>query len=182
MRKVVAGLAMTLDGVVEGPSIRGWLMFNEEMGQIIGASVGRSDAILLGRETYLEFSGRWPGLGSDVPMADFMNNTPKYVLSTTLEKLDWANSTLLSGDLRDVVGKLKDQQGKEIQVPGSPRLVRDLILAGLLDELSLMVHPLVLGTGMKLFDDVHTELKLDLAQSRALSNGVLALTYRPRNA
>ena len=181
MRKIVAGLAITLDGVVESPSSN-WLLFNHEMGEVIDAGVAESDAILLGRRTYLEFAELWPALGSDVPMAAFMNNTPKYIVSSTLTTLAWANSTLLAGDLAEEVAQLKRLPGKNIQIPGSPRLVRSLLRDGLLDELSLMVHPIVHGSGMRLFDEVTNRIGLKLIESRTLSTGVLCVTYQPLNA
>jgi dihydrofolate reductase len=179
MRKVVAGLAISLDGVVEAPSGRGWMLYNDEMGEMIGAGIAQADAILLGRRTYLEFAGLWPTLGSDVPMADFMNNTPKYIVSSTLHSLEWANSILVTGDLAEQVRKLKAQPGKNIQIPGSPRLVRSLLRDGLLDELALMVHPIVLGSGMRLFDEVTEQIGLRLLDSRTLSTGVVSVTYQP---
>jgi dihydrofolate reductase len=182
MRKIVAGLAITLDGVVEAPSSNGWMLYDDEMGEIIGAGIAQADAILLGRRTYLEFAELWPKLGSDVPMADFMNNTPKYIVSSTLGTLDWANSSLVTGDLATVVAKLKEQPGRNIQIPGSPRLVRSLLREALLDELSLMVHPIVLGSGMRLFDDMTDRVRLTLVESRTLSSGVLGVTYRPASA
>jgi dihydrofolate reductase len=181
MRKIVAGLAITLDGVVESPSSH-WLLFNDEMNEVIGAGVAHSDAILLGRNTYLQFAELWPKLGSDVPMADFMNNTPKYIVSSSLTTLDWANSSLVTGDLAEEVAQLKERPGKNIQIPGSPRLVRSLLRDGLLDGLSLMVHPIVLGAGMRLFDEVTNRIGLKLIESRTLSTGVLCVTYQPLNA
>lgn len=129
MRKIVAGLAITLDGVVESPSA-GWMLYNDEMGEVIGAGIAQADTVLLGRRTYLEFAELWPGQGSDVPMADFLNNTPKYVVSATLDTVEWKNSTLLKGDLAEELTKLKRQPGKNIQIPGSPRLVRSLLATG----------------------------------------------------
>jgi dihydrofolate reductase len=182
MRKVVAGLAMTLDGVVEAPS-GNWMRFDDEMNEVIAAGIAQSDAILLGRRTYLEFAELWPKLGGDVPMADYMNSTPKYVLSRTLEApLTWAGSTLLSGGLTDEVSKLKRQPGRNIQVPGSPRLVRSLLAEGLLDQLALMIHPIVLGSGMRLFDEMPHEVGLELVEGRALKSGVLLATYEPARA
>jgi dihydrofolate reductase len=181
MRKIVAGLAITLDGVGESPSSH-WLLFNDEMNEVIGAGVAQSDAILLGRNTYLQFAELWPKLGSDVPMADFMNNTPKYIVSSSLTTLDWANSSLVTGDLAEEVAQLKERPGKNIQIPGSPRLVRSLLRDGLLDGLSLMVHPIVLGAGMRLFDEVTNRIGLKLIESRTLSTGVLCVTYQPLNA
>ena len=176
MRKLVAGLAITLDGVVDSPS-GNWMMFNDEMRDIIDAGVAEADAILLGRRTYLEFAEMWPRLGSDVPMADFMNDTPKYVASSTLRTVDWAGSTLLTSDLTTELTELKRRPGKNIQIPGSPRLVRSLLSDGLLDELSLMIHPVVLGTGARLFDEQTDRMELELTDSRTLSTGVVSATY-----
>jgi dihydrofolate reductase len=150
MRKIVTGLFISLDGVVESPS--DWLLSSDEMWEVIGAGIAQSDAILLGRCTYLQFAEIWPNQGSDVPMADFLNNTPKHVVSSTLDTLDWANSSLVTGDLAGEVAKLRDQPGKNVQIPGSPTLVRSLLRGGLLDELSLMAHPIVVGSGMRLFE------------------------------
>lgn len=180
MRKVVAGLAISLDGVVESPS--NWMLFNDEMAEVIGAGLAQSDAILLGRRTYLEFAKLWPNLDSDVPTADFMNNTPKHIVSSTLDTLEWANSRLVTGDLAEEVAKLKEQPGKNIQIPGSPRLVRSLLRDGLLDELSLMVHPIVVGSGMRLFDEMTDQVGLKLVKSTTLSAGVLSVTYQPVSA
>jgi dihydrofolate reductase len=176
VRKIVAGLAVTLDGVVDSPS-GNWMMFNDEMQEIIDAGVAEADAILLGRRTYLEFAAMWPRLGGDVPMADFMNGTPKYVASSTLRSLEWAGSTLLTGDLAAELTELKRRPGKNIQVPGSPRLVRSLLADGLLDELSLMIHPVVLGTGARLFDGQADRMDLKLQDSRTLGTGVISATY-----
>jgi len=177
MRKIVAGLAITLDGVVKSPS-GNWMLFNDEMQDVIGAGIAQSDAILLGRRTYLEFAQLWPSLGSDVFMADYVNNTPKHIVSSTLDRLDWANSTLVRGDLAEELATLKEQPGKNIQIPGSPSLVAALLRAGLLDELSLMVHPVVLGSGMRLFEEITEQVSIELVESRTLSTGVLAVTYR----
>jgi dihydrofolate reductase len=182
MRKIVAGLAISLDGVVEAPSRGNWMLYNDEMGEIIGAGIAQADAILLGRRTYLEFAALWPGMGSDVPMADFMNNTPKYIVSSTLHTLKWANSILLTGDLAEEVAKLKAQPGRSIQIPGSPRLVWSLLRDGLLDELALMVHPIVLGSGMRLFEEMTGRISLKLVDSRTLSTGVVSVTYQPARA
>jgi dihydrofolate reductase len=178
MRKLTAGLAITLDGVVDAPS-GNWMRFDDEMNEIISAGIAQADAVLLGRRTYLEFAEMWPRLGADVPMAAFMNDTPKYVLSTTLDSVSWHNSTLIRGDLTEVVTELKSRPGRNIQVPGSPRLVWALLRAGLLDELALMVHPVVLGTGSRLFEALPSPLPLVLTGSRTLTSGVVSLTYGP---
>jgi len=176
MRKLIAGLAITLDGVIDGPYH--WARQDDVMNQKIFASMAESDAILLGRRTYLEYIEIWPKMDSN-PMSDFMNNTHKYVLSDTLQApLEWANSELVSGDLAEVVTKLKSQPGKNIQIPGSPALVRSLLLKGLLDELDLMVHPIVLGSNARLFHE-SDQLELELAESESFNSGVVYTAYRP---
>jgi dihydrofolate reductase len=177
MREIVAGLAVTLDGVVDSPS-GNWMRFDEEMWDIIRAGIAESDAILLGRRTYLEFAELWPRQSRDTPMAAYMNDTPKYVASRTLDTVNWSGARLLTGDLGEALRDLKQRPGKKIQLPGSPRLVRSLLVDGLLDELSLMIHPIVLGHGAKLFEDGSGQVDLELVASRTLRSGVVSLTYR----
>jgi dihydrofolate reductase len=179
MRKIVTGLFMSLDGVVESPSEWAAPYMNDEMFEWIGAGLPQADAILLGRRTYLEFAELWPSQGSSVPMAEFLNNTPKYVVSSTLDTLDWGPSSLVRGDLAEELEKLKRQPGKNIQIPGSPTLVRSLVRDGLLDEVSLGVAPVVVGSGMRLFEEISQQVPLKLLESRVLSTGVLAVTYQP---
>jgi dihydrofolate reductase len=180
MRKIVAGLLMSLDGVVEAPGEWGFSRyFNDEMREGISTGIAQADAVLLGRRTYLEFAELWPKQGSDVLMADFLNHSPKYVVSSTLKTLDWAKSTLITGDLTEALNKLKRQPGKDILVPGSPTLVRALVRAGLLDVLNLNVCPVVVGSGMRLFDGVTDQIHLTLVRSATLSNGVVGVTYAP---
>ena len=112
-------------------------------------------------------------------MAQAMNETPKFVVSTTLDKVDWQNSTLLEGDLGKAVTELKAKPGKNIGMSGSATLVRSLLEKGLVDELRLLVHPLVVGSGAKLFEDGTAPVSLELVDSRTFQTGVLDLTYRP---
>lgn len=112
-------------------------------------------------------------------MAAFLNNTPKYVVSSTLAELDWSGSTLLGRDLAAELSALRSEPGKNIHVPGSPRLVRSLLSAGLLDELNLLIHPIVLGSGARLFAEPASRADLELAACRTFANGVLSVTYRP---
>lgn len=183
MRKIAAGLLMSLDGVVESPDQWGFSRyFSDEMKEGIDAGIAQADAVLLGRRTYLAFAELWPNQSSEVLMADFLNNSPKYVVSSTLDSLPWANSILLSGDLAEELTKLKQQPGKNILIPGSPTLVRSLVRDGLLDELNLNVCPVVVGSGMRLFDGIGRQVDLRLVDSRTLSNGVLGVTYQPANA
>lgn len=179
MTILVASLFTTLDGVVEAPEKSQSRHLDDEMGEVIGAAAKKSDAILLGRRTYEEFAAFWPSQGSEVPMADYLNKTPKHVVSTTLESLERANSSLLTGDVVQDVATLKEQRGRNIQVFGSPTLVRSLLRDGLLDELGLLVHPIVVGGGMRLFADLSFGTALELVDSRTLGSGVLFLTYTP---
>ena len=179
MRKISAGLLISLDGVVESPDRWGWARYmNEEMTRGIMAGVAQADAVLMGRRTYEQFAEMWPNQGSEVPMADFLNRSPKYVVSATLRApLTWNNSTLLTGDLGAELARLKQLPGKDILIPGSPALVSSLLRLGLLDELNLNICPLIVGTGRRLFEDMEDEVSLNLVNSVTLSNGVLGVSY-----
>lgn len=177
MRNLKAWLFVTLDGVMEAPEK--WVMFNDEMGASTEADYAASDVLLLGKGTYEVFAASWPERSSDVPNADWMNNTPKLVASTTLKSLDWQNSSLIEGDVAAAVSQLKQEDGKGIIVNGSATLVRSLLRDGLLDELQLFVHPIVLGTGDRLFVEGEDRAALTLADSQAYANGVVSLTYTP---
>jgi dihydrofolate reductase len=179
VRKVVAGLFISLDGVVEAPERWQGPYLDAELLALLAAGVAQADAILLGRQTYLQFAAYWPSRGSNTPMGRFLNDTRKHVASATLGDLEWANSSLLAGDLAEEVSNLRLQPGANIQVPGSPSLVRSLLREGLLDELGLMIHPVVVGTGMRLFDGTTDRASLALVDSTALASGVLSVTYRP---
>jgi dihydrofolate reductase len=181
MRKTVAGMLMTLDGVVESPEKWHLGYFDDAVGEVIDAVAAQSDAMLLGRRTYEEFAAFWPSQGSEVPLADYMNETPKHVVSTTLTELDWINSTLISGDLAETVEALKRQPGKNIQIYGSPTLVRSMLRDGLLDKLDLFVHSIVVGGGQRLFENGTYGTRLRLVESRRLGTGIIALTYTPEN-
>jgi dihydrofolate reductase len=132
--EIVAGLFMSLDGVVESPERWQMPYFNDEMGRVISAQMASSDALLLGRRTYQEFAAFWPNQPSDAPFADYMNPTPKLVVSTTLDSVEWDNSTLLTGDVAAQLATLKQQPGKNLNVSGSGTLVRWLLSEGLLDD------------------------------------------------
>jgi dihydrofolate reductase len=179
MRKMVAGVFMSLDGVVESPEKWQPRYYDDEMGEIVAATAAESDEMLLGRRTYEEFAAFWPAQGSDVPMADYMNDTPKHIVSSRLKELDWSNSSVVNGDLAETIEALKGRPGKNIQIYGSPTLVRSLLRDGLLDELDLLVHPIVVGGGKRLFENGGYGTALSLADSRTLGTGVVALTYVP---
>ena len=180
MRKVTAGLFVSLDSVTESPEKWQLPYFNDEMGEAIGAAMGAADAMLLGRVTYQEFASYWPGVRSeDQPFADYMNDTPKYVVSTTLDTVEWSNSTLIKGNLVEEITKLKLQPGKNIGITGSTTLVQSLLQDDLLDELGLMIHPVVVGSGKRLFEEGGDLKALKLIDSKTFSTGVVSLTYQP---
>jgi dihydrofolate reductase len=179
MRKIVAGLFVSLDGVVEAPERWQGPYANDEMGRTVGAQMAAADTMLLGRRTYEEFAAYWPNQGSDVPFADQMNNIPKLVVSTTLKTVEWHNSTLITGDVVEELTKLKQQPGKNINITGSATLVQSLLRDGLLDELGLLVCPLVVGRGVRLFEGMSDQVALELLDATPFSTGVLSLTYAP---
>ena len=181
MRKVTAGLFVSVDGVTESPEEWQLPYFNDEMGEAVGAAMAAADATLLGRVTYEEFASYWPGVSSeDQPFADHMNNTSKYVVSRTLEEpLEWNNSTLIKGIVAEEISRLKRQPGKDIGITGSVTLVQSLLQEDLLDELGLMIHPVVVGSGERLLDEGDVPKKLKLVGSKTFSTGVVYLTYRP---
>jgi dihydrofolate reductase len=179
MRKIVGNLMISLDGVVESPEQWHFQYFNDEMGAIIGEGSAAADTMLLGRRTYEEFAAFWPTQGGDNPMAAQMNGMPKLVASTTLERAKWQNSAIIAGDVAAVLTRLKGGTGRQINIVGSGTLVASLLRAGVLDELALFLHPIVVGRGKKLFDDDGPQVPLTLASSKALGTGVLLLRYVP---
>lgn len=179
MRKLTAGLFITLDGVTEAPDQWQFPYWSDQIGATVETLATANDAILLGRLTYQDFVGYWPHQGSDVPLADFLNNTPKYVVSTTLDNLEWRNSTLINDNVMDEVRRLKQQPGGSIGMTGSSTLVRSLLREGLLDELHLLVHPVVVGKGKRLFTEDGEQLGLELVDARPLDKGVIHLVYQP---
>jgi dihydrofolate reductase len=183
VRKIVSGLFISLDGVYESPDKWHFPYFNDEMGAAVDEQMSASDTMLLGRVTYEEFAGYWPQQTSqDVDIADYMNNTPKVVVSNSLDKVEWQNSTLIKGNVAEELTKLKQQPGKNIGMTGSGTLVRSLLRDGLLDELRLLVHPIVVGSGKRLFEGGIGQTPLKLVDSKTFSTGVLYLTYQPAGA
>jgi dihydrofolate reductase len=185
MRKVVVSEFVSVDGVMEDPGgaegfeFGGWTMpyWNDEMAAFKTEELVASDALLLGRVTYEGFAAAWPGRTDEAGFADRINTNRKYVVSSTLEAPEWANSTVLGGDLVDEVARIKREPGQDILVAGSATLVQGLLANGLVDELRLEVYPIVLGKGKRLFaDDSHS--KFDLVSERATATGVLLLVYR----
>lgn len=183
MRKVVSWLFISLDGVVEAPNEWQFDVFNDEMIADLASQTDAEDAILLGRVSYQEWLPYWP-TSTDEPYASHINNTPKYVVSTTLDDVEWGKwnkPTLIKGNLREEITKLKNQPGKNIGIGGSPTLVRSLLQEHLLDELKLMVHPVIVGHGKRLFTDDMDLKRLKLIDSKTTSTGVVILTYQPAN-
>ena len=181
MRKVVAWLFISLDGVVEAPNEWQFDVFDTDMGASVDALSAEEDAMLFGRVTYQAFASFWPTAPDDA-FASHINNTPKYVVSTTLAEVEWGKwekPTLIKGDLAEEIAKLRQQPGKNIGVSGSPTLVRSLLRDDLLDELTLMIHPVIVGKGKRLFEDGGELKKLKLVDSKTTGTGVVILTYQP---
>jgi dihydrofolate reductase len=176
MRKIVVTEFMSLDGVVEDPA---WTFpyWNDEIAKFKGEESSASDALLLGRVTYQGFAAAWPE--SKDEGADYFNSVRKYVVSKTLEEpLEWNNSTLIKGDIAEEITNLKRQDGKDITVHGSATLVQTLMQSDLVDRYRLLVYPVIVGKGKRLFKE-GISATLKLLESRSFSSGVVALVYEP---
>lgn len=189
MRKLIVSEFVSLDGVMEDPGGAektkhgGWTFrfTSPESGKYKLDELVASGALLLGRVTYQGFAKVWPSMKDDAGFADRMNSLPKYVVSTTLDKAEWNNSTVIRGDVTEEVRRLKQQPGQDILVYGSAELVMTLMNDDLVDEYRLMVFPIVLGGGKRLFgESIDATRVLSLAESRAFGSGVVLLAYRPR--
>jgi len=176
---IAANFFISLDGVVEAPNEWHFPYFNDEMGAAIGSTMESTGAFLMGRKLYDEWSAYWPNQDDDVPFASFINNVPKFVVSSTLTDPTWNNTTVVRGDVAEVQ-KVKDSVDGVIGVSGSATTVRWLLANGLLDELRLLVHPIAVGHGQRLFEDTPTP-KLKLVSEQTFSTGVLNLTYAPES-
>jgi dihydrofolate reductase len=186
MGKIVISENISLDGVVEDPtgaeglSVGGWFWETDrgEDGErfTLDKALG-TEVLLLGRRSYEFFAATWPSRGGE--LADRLNSLPKYVVSSTLEDPDWNNSTVLNGDVVDEVAKLKQELDGEIVVLGSPRLARTLIDHDLVDELRLMVYPVVLGAGARLFGETGDKKPMRLVDTETVGDGIAILTYEP---
>jgi dihydrofolate reductase len=181
VRKIVAAEFLSLDGVMESPDRWHFPYFNDEMGRAVGEGFAASDALLMGRVLYEEWAAYWPNQDPEEnPVAATMNSIRKYVVSTTLEEpIGWNNTSLIQENVAEELSELKRQPGKDIVISGSGALVRSLLDGGLIDELKLMVHPVVVGSGKRLFEEGERQTALDLVDSRTFSTGVVYLTYRP---
>jgi dihydrofolate reductase len=177
MRKIIVAEFISLDGVVEAPDKWHFPYVNDEMLAAMWAVTAESDVMLLGRVTYESFAGGFANAPADDPVAAQMNRPAKVVVSKTLTNLEWKNSTLLTGDVVERVADLKHQPGGDILVTGSTTLARTLLRAGLVDELNLLIHPIVVGAGQRLFEDGGVEMRLTLSSSKTLSTGVIHAVF-----
>jgi dihydrofolate reductase len=188
VRKVVVSQFVSLDGVVEDPSSWTFQFSGEEQQKYKLDELAAADTLLLGRVTYEEFAAAWPkmmeqyegpGRAELGEYADMMNGYPKFVVSTTLREAEWNNSTVITGNVADEVSRLKQQPGKDILVFGSTELVNALVRHGLVDEFRLMVFPIVLGGGKRLFEDAGEQRALSLVDTKTFNTDVVVLTYEP---
>lgn len=186
MGRIVVTEFTSLDGVVEGPGGGedyrhvGWtfdIERGEEGGKFKLDELVEAEAQLLGRVTYEGFAAAWPGRSDEAGFAEKMNSMPKYVVSTTLEEAEWNNTTILSGDLDEEIARIKGEIDGVILIAGSPTLVKALIERDLVDELRLMVFPVLLGSGKRLFGGHEDKKRLQLTDSKVVGDGVLVLTY-----
>lgn len=183
MGKIFVHEFITLDGVIDEPAWTRDYGFDPKMGEAIGAMMGSCRALLLGRRTFEMFAPAWSGRSAEEdPGAPFMNESPKYVVSSTLNRAEWNNSTVIGGYEPETIRALKDRVDGNLYVSGSGTLVRAMLADGLVDELQLFVYPLTLGAGQRLFDDAAPGTKFTLAETAAYESGVVHLAYRPRGA
>jgi dihydrofolate reductase len=185
MRKLVVTENITVDGVIDATG--GWFdptdptIDQSDLIEQTQRHAEAADAFLCGRNTFEAFRGFWPKQADDTTgVTDYLNRVHKYVVSSTITDPGWENSTVLSGPLAAEIGRLKEQPGRDIVATGSISLVHSLIAEGLVDEYRLFVHPTVVGTGARLFEDATSVPDLELAESRTFRSGVVLLTYRVR--
>ena len=176
MRKIVAGLFVSANGVVEAPDTWTGPYFTPEIGQLIESMMDDGDTLLLGRVTYQGFADAFGGQAGG--MADRMNGFPKVVVSTTLDRAKWQNSTLISGNVAEEISQLKQRAGRNINMSGSGTLVTWLLREGLLDQLDLLLFPVVVGHGKRLFAGEGGQAGLKLAGSQTFGTGVVHLSYQ----
>ncbi len=188
MRKVIVSEFVTLDGVMEDPGGAekfehgGWTMpyWHEEIGKVKFDELFASDALLLGRVTYQGFAAAWPSRTDEAGFADRMNGLPKYVVSTTLEEVGWNNARLIKGNVAEEVSRLKQQPGQDILIAGSGTLVQTLMQHDLIDDYRLLVYPVVLGSGKRLFRD-RSKATLRLVETKTFPSGVVLFEYQAAN-
>ena len=177
--RLVATEYMSLDGVFEEPGHWSGPWFNDEAGQFKWSELQAADAQLLGRKTYQGFAAAWPTMEGTGEFGEKMNTMPKYVVTSTLNKLDWPGSEIITGDVVEEVKKLKQRSGRDLLLAGSGQLFNALMSANLIDAYRFMVHPVVLGKGRKLFTGANDKRALDLKESRTLATGIVILEFEP---
>ena len=182
MRKVTAGLFHSIDGVVESPNLWQGDAFDDDLGALLGEVLAATDAVVMGRKGYEEWAGYWPTATMDADFGAFINAVPKFVASRTLKApLSWQNSAVIEGELEAFVRDLKGRPGKNIAVMASISVVRQLFLAGILDELTLITHPVIAGSGLRhLFEPGEATTRLTLVGSTRTTRGNLVATYARR--
>ena len=193
MTRIVVNNSLTLDGVMQAPGRPdedrgggfehgGWAQpyFDPVMAEAAGEGMASGGALLFGRRTYEDFAKVWPNMPADNPFTAVINDSTKYVASTTLKApLAWKNSALLEGDAADAVAALKAKPGKDIVILGSGELIQSLMRRNLIDEYRLLIHPLILGSGRRLFVEGGQITKLRLVDTKATTTGVVIATYQP---
>ncbi len=180
MRRLVLSMFVSLDGVAETPEKWQGPFWNDETQACAAEMLWEADALLLGRKTYEIFAESWPTEDEGDEFADRMNSLPKYVVSDTLDDVEW-NSTLVVGDLADEIATLKEQPGQDILIYGSTNLVRSLMRHDLIDEYRFWVHPVVVGGGSRVFEPGLDHARMRLVDTRICSTGVVILYYQPAN-
>jgi dihydrofolate reductase len=178
-RRLVATEYVTLDGVMEEPGQWSGPFFNDEAAKFKYDELFASDALLLGRVTYEGFAKAWPTMEGTGDFGERMNSLPKYVVSTTLDTAEWNNSRLIKANIVEEIARLKQQPGQDILLSGSGQLLRTLMEHDLVDEYRLMVHPIVLGRGKRLFQDGIDTKALRLVNTSPFSSGIVVLYYEP---
>lgn len=179
--RLVATEYISLDGVFEEPGHWSGPFFNDEAGQFKWDELQASDALLLGRKTYEGFAAAWPTMPGTGEFGEKMNTMPKYVVSSTLDKLEWTGSRLIKGDLTEEILKLKKQPGKDLLLSGSAQLFNALMRENLIDLYRFMLHPIVLGKGKRLFANEEGRNVLDLTETKRFSAGIVILEYTPQD-
>jgi dihydrofolate reductase len=183
VRKIQSNFFISLDGVVESPDKWHFPYFDDEMGAAVSAGFATADAMLMGRQLYQEWAAYWPE-HADEPFGDVMNETKKYVISGTLQTAEWQNTEVIASDVAvEALTEIKARDGGDIAMSGSATTVRWLLREGLLDELNLLVHPLIVGDGMApLFPRDEASTRLELLDAQTFESGVLHLRYAPAQA
>ena len=177
--RLVATEYLSLDGVFEEPGHWSGPFFNDQAAQFKLSELQASDALLLGRKTYEGFAAAWPSMTDEAGFSEKMNTMPKYVVSSSLDRVDWPGSLLVKGDLVEEIRKLKEQPGRDLLLSGSAQLCNALTKANLIDVYRFMLHPVILGKGEKLFADGDAQRVLNLTDTQTFNSGIVILQYEP---